>query len=34
LSVAISEKILVQELSDPDKQQEFIQKSLSEVKFN
>jgi F-type H+-transporting ATPase subunit b len=34
LSVAISEKILLQELSDPGKQQELIEKSLSDVKFN
>ena len=34
LSVAISEKILIQELSDPGKQQELIEKSLSDVKFN
>jgi F-type H+-transporting ATPase subunit b len=34
LSVAISEKILVQELSDPGKQQELIEKSLNDVKFN
>jgi F-type H+-transporting ATPase subunit b len=34
LSVAISEKILVQELSDPGKQQELIEKSLLDVKFN
>jgi F-type H+-transporting ATPase subunit b len=34
LSVAISEKILVQELSDPGKQKELIEKSLSDVKFN
>jgi len=34
LSVAISEKILVQELSDPGKQHELIEKSLSDVKFN
>ncbi len=29
LSVAISEKILLQELSDPAKQKEIIEKSLS-----
>jgi len=34
LSVAISEKILVQELSDPGRQQEIIEKSLSDIKFN
>ena len=34
LSVAISEKILMQELSDKDKQQELIDKSLNEIKFN
>ncbi|MBN2482005.1 MAG: F0F1 ATP synthase subunit B [Bacteroidales bacterium] len=34
LSVAISEKILMQELKDPDKQQKLIEKSLSEMKFN
>lgn len=34
LSVAISEKILMQELSDPEKQQKLIAKSLSEMKFN
>ena len=34
LSVAISEKILMHELSDPEKQQELIEKSLSDVKFN
>jgi F-type H+-transporting ATPase subunit b len=34
LSVAISEKILVHELSDPAKQKEIIEKSLLEVKFN
>jgi F-type H+-transporting ATPase subunit b len=34
LSVAISEKILLQELSDPGKQHELIEKSLNDVKFN
>jgi F-type H+-transporting ATPase subunit b len=34
LSVAISEKILLQELSDPAKQHDFIEKSLNDVKFN
>jgi len=34
LSVAISEKILLHELSDPDKQKELIEKSLVDVKFN
>jgi len=34
ISVAISEKILMQELSDPGKQQELIEKSLSDIKFN
>jgi len=34
LSVAISEKILMQELADPAKQQELIDKTLNEVKFN
>lgn len=34
LSVLISEKILMQELSDPAKQHDLIEKSLSEVKFN
>jgi F-type H+-transporting ATPase subunit b len=34
LSVAISEKILLQELADPGKQQELIEKSLNEIKFN
>ena len=34
LSVAISEKILMKELSDPGKQEELIEKSLSELKFN
>jgi F-type H+-transporting ATPase subunit b len=34
LSVAISEKILVKELSDPAKQQELIEKTLNELKFN
>jgi F-type H+-transporting ATPase subunit b len=34
LSVAISEKILMHELSDPAKQKEIIDKSLVDVKFN
>jgi len=34
LSVAISEKILVKELSDPGKQEALIEKSLSDLKFN
>jgi F-type H+-transporting ATPase subunit b len=34
LSVAISEKILAKELSDPGKQEELIEKSLGEIKFN
>jgi F-type H+-transporting ATPase subunit b len=34
LSVAISEKILVKELSDPGKQKELIEKSLSDLKFS
>lgn len=34
LSVAISEKILMQELSVSDKQQKLIDKSLNEIKFN
>lgn len=34
LSVAISEKILMQELSASDKQLKFIDKSLNEIKFN
>ena len=34
LSVSISEKILMQELTDPARQQELIEKSLSDVKFN
>jgi F-type H+-transporting ATPase subunit b len=34
LSVAISEKILLHELSDPAKQKEIIEKSLVDVKFN
>jgi F-type H+-transporting ATPase subunit b len=34
LSVAISEKILVRELTDPAKQQELIEKTLNELKFN
>jgi F-type H+-transporting ATPase subunit b len=34
LSVDISEKILLHELSDPDRQKEFIEKSLVDVKFN
>lgn len=34
LSVAISEKLLLQELSDPARQQALIEKSLNEVKFN
>ena len=34
LSVAISEKILLQELSDPGKQEALIEKSLSDIKFN
>jgi F-type H+-transporting ATPase subunit b len=34
LSVSISEKILMQELSDPSKQHDLIEKSLSDVKFN
>jgi hypothetical protein len=32
--VAISEKLLLQELSDPARQQALIEKSLNEVKFN
>jgi len=34
LSVSISEKILMQELSDPAKQKDLIEKSLNDVKFN
>lgn len=34
LSVDISEKILLHELSDPDRQKEFIEKSLVDVKFS
>jgi F-type H+-transporting ATPase subunit b len=34
LSVAISEKILNKELSDPGKQEELIEKSLRDLKFN
>lgn len=34
LSVAISEKVLKHELSDPEKQMELIEKSLVDVKFN
>ncbi len=34
LSVAISEKILLHELSDPDRQKEIIEKSLVDIKFN
>ncbi len=34
LSVSISEKILMQELSDSEKQQKFIDKALDEIKFN
>jgi F-type H+-transporting ATPase subunit b len=34
LSVAISEKILMHELSDPDKQNELIQKSLTDAKIS
>lgn len=34
LSVSISEKILMHELSDPEKQKELIEKSLVEVKFS
>ncbi len=34
LSVAISEKVLLHELSDPAKQKELIEKSLVDVKFN
>jgi F-type H+-transporting ATPase subunit b len=34
LSVAISEKILSKELSDPGKQEELIEKSLRDLKFN
>jgi len=34
LSVAISEKILLHELSDPAKQKELIEKSLVDVKFS
>jgi F-type H+-transporting ATPase subunit b len=34
LSVMISEKILLQELSDPGKQKDLIEKSLNDVKFN
>jgi F-type H+-transporting ATPase subunit b len=34
LSVAISEKILMKELSDPGKQEALIEKSLSDLKFN
>ena len=34
LSVAISEKILLHELSDPAKQKQFIEKSLVDVKFS
>jgi F-type H+-transporting ATPase subunit b len=34
LSLAISEKILMHELSDPAKQKEIIEKSLVDVKFN
>jgi F-type H+-transporting ATPase subunit b len=34
LSVAISEKILVKELSDPQKQQDLIDKTLNDLKFS
>lgn len=34
LSVAISEKILMKELSDAGKQEELIEKSLKDLKFN
>lgn len=34
LSVAISEKVLMHELSDPARQNDFIEKSLQDVKFN
>jgi F-type H+-transporting ATPase subunit b len=34
LSVSISEKILLQELADPGKQKDLIEKSLNEIKFN
>lgn len=34
LSVSISEKILLHELSDPERQKEIIEKSLIDVKFN
>jgi F-type H+-transporting ATPase subunit b len=34
LSVAISEKILLQELSDSGRQQDLIEKSLNDIKFN
>jgi len=34
LSVAISEKILLHELSDPSKQKALIEKSLTDLKFN
>ncbi len=34
LSISISEKILMQELSDPEKQKDLIEKSLNDVKFN
>ena len=34
LSVAISEKVLMHELSDPARQNDFIENSLKDVKFN
>ena len=34
LSIAISEKILMQELSDTEKQKDLINNSLGEIKFN
>jgi F-type H+-transporting ATPase subunit b len=34
LSVSISEKILLQELADPGKQKDFIEKSLNDINFN
>jgi F-type H+-transporting ATPase subunit b len=34
LSVAISEKVLLHELSDPKKQKDLIEKSLTEIKFS
>jgi F-type H+-transporting ATPase subunit b len=34
LSVSISEKILLEELADPGKQKDLIEKSLNDIKFN